>query len=225
MWEAWSTLTAAVRAGTAVLPPGVEGRQAAWTEAFIAAMHRGAESGAAELVRKVGAAGVRRLLDVGGGSGAYAIAFARANPELRAEVFDLAPVVPIAAKHIRAAGLAQRVTTRVGDLRTDDFGRGYDLILLSAICHMLGPEENQDLLTRCGRALARGGRIVIRDFILEPDKTAPRWAALFALNMLVATRSGATYTEAEYRGWLEAAGFGDITRPDPAGDLIVAMRR
>lgn len=81
---------------------------------------------------------------------------------------------------------------------------------------------SQDLFRRCRRALAPGGRIVIRDFILEPDKTAPKSAALFALNMLVNTRAGSTYNEAEYRSWLREAGFDGIQRIQP--DLIVARR-
>ena len=222
VWKAWTTLTDAVRAGTAVVPPGVDGRDAEWTQAFIAAMHRGALSAAPAVVETVGAAGVRRLLDLGGGSGAYSIAFAQANPELRAEVLDLDSVVPIAQKHIDEAGLAGRVTTRVGDLLTDEFGAAYDLVLLSAICHMFGPEENQDLLRRSYRALTPGGRVVIRDFVLEPDKTAPKGAALFALNMLVATRTGSTYSEAEYTSWLKGAGFVRVTRPQP--DLLIAHR-
>jgi hypothetical protein len=89
---------------------------------------------------------------------------------------------------------------------------------------MLGPAENQDLFRRCHRALAPNGRIVIRDFILDPDKTTPRGAALFAVHMLVNTRGGSTYSEEEYRGWLESAGFRQVTRLAPAGDMIVARR-
>jgi hypothetical protein len=91
---------------------------------------------------------------------------------------------------------------------------------------MLGPEENGDLLDRCHRALAPGGRIVIQDFILEPDKTAPKWGALFALNMLVGTSAGSSYSETEYTGWLDRAGFRNISRvrlPGPAG-LMIASR-
>jgi predicted O-methyltransferase YrrM len=218
-------LTACVRTGTAVRTPGVEEQDPQWTENFISAMHRGAQGTAARVVRAVGASRIRRLLDVGGGSGAYSIAFAKANPSLHAEVLDLVSVVPIAQKYIQEAGLADRVTTRVGDLTVDEFGKDYDLILLSAICHMLDPEQNQDLFRRCYRALAPGGRIVIRDFILEPDKTAPRWVALFAINMLVATKGGSTYTEAEYKSWLTGAGFQTFTRLEPTGDLIVATRQ
>lgn len=225
MWNAWDTLTACVRAGTAVRSPGVEAQDRQWTQHFIAAMHSGARTTARRVVNAVGAGGVKRLLDIGGGSGAYSIEFARANPDVRAEVLDLGPVVPIAQRYIEEAGLTGRVTTRVGDLTKDPFGQDYDLILLSAICHMLSPKENQDLFRRCHRAMAPGGRIVIRDFILEPDRTAPRSAAIFAINMLVATRGGSTYTEGEYRDWLTGAGFREVTRLAPSGDLIVAARR
>lgn len=224
MFQSWATLTDCVRAGTAVVPPGVEKQDPQWTESFIAAMHSGAQGTAERLVRSVGVRGVRRLLDIGGGSGAYSIAFAKASPALHAEVLDLAAVVPIAQRHVAEAGLADRISTRIGDLTVDEFGKEYDLILLSAICHMLDPEQNQDLFRRCYRALVRGGRIVIRDFILEPDRTAPKWVALFAINMLVGTKSGSTYTEAEYKTWLTGAGFAGFTRIDPTGDLIVATR-
>jgi SAM-dependent methyltransferase len=225
LWTNWGALTACVRKGTAGTARRTEQQQSEWTKSFIAAMHRNAAGIAAQAVRAVGTKGVRRLLDVGGGSGAYSIAFAKVSKSLRAEVFDLATVVPIAQAHIRAAGLEGRISTRVGDLRSDEFGQGYDMALLSAICHMLGPEENQDLFRRCWRALVPSGRLVIRDFILGPDKAGPKSAALFAINMLVGTRSGSTYTMKEYTGWLRDAGFASVRRLEPAGDLIVATRK
>jgi len=173
-------------------------------------MHRNAAERAPMVVRSVGVENVRRMLDVGGGSGAYSIAFARANLALRADILDLSSVEPIARRHIQEAGVADRVHVRPGDLRSGPLGEGYDLVFVSAICHMLSPDENLDLLRRCHQALAPGGRVVIQDFILEPDKTAPRFAALFALNMLVGTRAGASYSEPEYSAWLAEAGFQDI---------------
>jgi (2Fe-2S) ferredoxin/2-polyprenyl-3-methyl-5-hydroxy-6-metoxy-1,4-benzoquinol methylase len=210
LWPRWSTLTDCVRAGTAVARGEIAGRGQDWTEAFIAAMHRNASERAPLVVRAVGAANVGRMLDVGGGSGAYAIAFAQANPALRAEIMDLATVEPIARRHIQEAGVADRVQVRAGDLRSGRLGEGYDLVFVSAICHMLDPAENLDLLRRCREALAPGGRVVIQDFILEADKTAPRFAALFALNMLVGTHGGSSYSEPEYAAWLGEAGFGEI---------------
>ena len=223
LWSRWSTLTDCVRAGTSVSAGGTGSGEADWTEAFIAAMHRNAVERTPHVVRAVGADDVRRMLDVGGGSGAYSIAFAQANPALRAEILDLADVAPIAQRHIDKAGVGGRVTVRAGDLRSDPLGTGYDLVFVSAICHMLNEEENGGLLRRCHAAVAPGGRIVIQDFILEPEKTAPRWGALFALNMLVGTKGGSSYSEPEYAAWLSAAGFHDIHRvrlPGPAGLMI-----
>ena len=223
LWETWSSLTESVKTGTTTRSPGIEGREARWTEAFIAAMHARAQTTADQVAREIGLEGVDRMLDLGGGPATFSIAFAQANPELRAEVLDIAPVVPISERNIREAGLSNRVNTRIGDLRTDDFGEGYDLILASAICHMLDEDENQDLFHRCAKALAPGGRLVLREFILEPDRTKPREAAIFALNMLVGTRRGNTYTEAQYRTWLQQAGFRSVTRPEPKGDLMMAV--
>ncbi|MGB9606788.1 MAG: methyltransferase, partial [Bryobacteraceae bacterium] len=175
------------------------------------------------VVEAIGLKGVRRVLDLGGGSGAYAIAFAQASPAVEVEVFDLAPVLRIARRHIQAAGLEKRVKTRAGDLRRDPYGEGYDLVFISAICHMLDPDENRAMLRKSYAALRAAGRVAIQDFILEPDKTAPRHAALFALNMLVNTRGGSSYSEPEYRAWLEEAGFRQVQRlylPGPTGLMI-----
>lgn len=225
LWRRWSTLTEAVRAGHAVGVTEMADRGDDWTVPFIAAMHRGAAERAPLVVRTVGTEGVARMLDVGGGSGAYSIAFARARETLRAEILDLPAVLPIAEGHIAEAGLAGRVSTRVGDLRTDDLGSGYDLVLLSSICHMLGPEENRGLLTRAARALAPGGRVVVSDFVLDEDGTAPRQAVLFSLNMLVGTPSGRSYRESEYRAWLEEAGLVGIERVRLRGPAHLVIGR
>ncbi|MBP1597876.1 MAG: Acetylserotonin O-methyltransferase [Acidobacteria bacterium] len=227
LWDRWSTLTECVRTGTAVLQDEIKDRGEAWTEAFIAAMDRNARERAPAVVRAVGAEGVRTMLDVGGGSAAYSISFAEAAPGLEAVVLDLPGVVPIAQGHVERAGLDGRVRIRAGDLRTDPLGRqDYELVLVSAICHMLGPAENRDLIARSFSALKPGGRIAIQDFILEPDKTSPRQAAMFSLNMLVGTEAGASYSVDEYTGWLEGAGFHKVARislPGPA-DLMVGEK-
>lgn len=227
LWRSWSTLTDCVRTGTAVAREQSRGPIADWTRAFIAAMHRNAGQRSPLVVRAVGTEGVRRMLDVGGGSGAYSIAFAQDNPKLESEILDLADVLPITRKHIEEAGLKDRIHTREGNLREDQLGSGFNLVFVSAICHMLNEDENRDLIRRCFRALAPGGRVVLQDFILEPSRTAPRFAALFAINMLVGTRGGSTYSEDEYAAWLGEAGFQDVRRirlPGPTG-LMLGTRR
>jgi len=224
LWHRWSALTECVRTGR----PAPRGpREQADTEAFIAAMHANSTQRAPALIAALDLSGVRRVLDVGGGSGGYAIALARALPEARIEVLDLADVVPLTARYVAAAGVADRVRTRVGDLNADDFGAGYDLVLISAICHMNGPTENADLIRRAARSLAPGGRVVVLDHILEPDRTAPVASAIFAVNMLVNTPAGGNYTEAEYSSWMRDAGLTNVAHlrmPGPAG-LIVGTKK
>ena len=228
LWQSWSTLTEAVRKGTTALDANFGSRTGEWTEAFIAAMHRNAAERAPRVVQAVGTAGVRRILDVGGGSGAYSIAFAQAAPDLQADLLDQEPVTRIARRHIAEAGLTGRVQLCVGDLRKGPLGEGYDLVLLSAICHMLGEDENRDLIRRCATACAPGGRVVIQDFILNDAKTAPKFAAIFSLNMLVGTPRGRDYSESEYAQWMQSAGLASVRRvpmPPPADLMIGTLVR
>jgi (2Fe-2S) ferredoxin/SAM-dependent methyltransferase len=225
LWDTWSTLTECVRRGGPVAKSPSGERDETSTRAFIAAMDRNAKERASQVVRAVGN-GFTRMLDLGGGSAAYSIAFAQANPQLRIDLLDLSTVLPLTQEYIRRAGLEARILTRAGDMRTDTFGEGYDLVLLSAIAHMFSPEENRDLLSRIFRALAPNGRLVLQDFILEADKTSPSFAVLFSLNMLVNTKGGASYSEAEYDLWLREAGFRECKRvrlPGPA-NLMIAVK-
>ena len=220
LWQRWSSLTECIRTGT---PVQTKTRDSDWVNTFIAAMDRNARERSRAVVEAVGAEGVHRLLDLGGGSAAHSIAFAKANPGLSAEVLDLADVIPLTQEYIGKAGLSERIRTRAGDMLTDPLGHDFDLVLLSAICHMFSPDENRNLYRRAYAALAPGGRLLVHDFILEPGKTAPRFAALFSLNMLVGTRGGSSYSEPEYTEWLREAGFRDIRRvrqPGPSGFFI-----
>ena len=223
IWHRWSTLTDAVRKGTRV-PIGRDDTPE-WTRNFIAGMQRNARDRAPLVVKALGAACVRRVLDLGGGSGAYSIAFAKAGPEVQCEVLDLPEVVSLTAEYVGQAGVSARVSVRAGDMVRDDFGSGYDVIMLNAICHMFSEEQNRDIFRRAHQALALNGRLVVQDFILNPEKTAPQHAALFSLNMLVATDGGASYSELEYTRWMNAAGFSEVCRihlPGPSG-LIVGV--
>jgi (2Fe-2S) ferredoxin/predicted O-methyltransferase YrrM len=223
LWTRWSTLTECIREGTSVTRKKGGSRPAEWTTAFIAAMHKNALLRAPQVARVIGTGGIHRMLDVGGGSGAYSIAFARSNPDLHSEIFDLPDVVKIAQTHIDEAGLADRITTREGDMRKDDFSNDHDLVFVSAICHMNSPAQNKELFKKSYGALNPGGRIVVQDFILNDDKTAPKTAAIFALNMLVGTESGSSYSEKEYKAWLTEAGFEDIKIIRPPGPTGIAI--
>ena len=226
LWDRWGTLTECVREGAPAAHRDMAERGADWTEPFIAAMHRNATLRAPVVVGALDLTSVRRVLDVGGGSGAYAAAFARAKKDLTATVFDLPSVTPLTRRYLDASGVGDRVDTVNGDLRTDSYGDGFDLVLTSAICHMLGPDENVELFRKVRAALVPGGRIVVHDFVLDADKAGPRSGALFALNMLVGTVQGRSYSAEEYCSYLAQAGFQDARMVPLAGptDLVVAVR-
>ena len=185
-------------------------------------MHWRARQSAGEVVALLDLEGVRRVLDVGGGSGAYAMAFARARRGISAVVFDLPSVVPLTRTYIQAEGLTAEVGTAVGDYLRDPIGSGYDLVFMSAVIHSNATDENRLLFRKAAGALNAGGRLVVQDFLMNEERTGPPQAALFALNMLVGTRAGDTYTESEVRAWMAEAGFRDMTRIDtPAATNIM----
>jgi hypothetical protein len=116
----------------------------------------------------------------------------------------------MAGKQFTEAGLSDRVTFVGGDYYTDALPEGADLAWLGAICHQNSRRQNRDLFTRVHTALSDEGAIVIRDVIMDPSRTSPAGGALFAVNMLVSTEAGGTYTFDEYREDLCAAGFGEV---------------
>jgi len=200
LWHQWSRLTSRV-VGTGH-PPQLD-----HNSAFIGAMHLLSPRlapGIAALVRPEQA---RRFLDVGGGSGAYTMAFLNRDRTLKATILDLPEVLPICREHLIEGDFLEHVELVAGDLTRDEFPGGQGLVLLSAIIHMLSLPQNIELFRRCFRALLPGGRVVIRDYVMSADRLQPRAGTLFAVNMLVATEGGDTHTFAEIRSALAAAGF------------------
>ena len=227
LWETWSTLTQAVRQGRSVADrtAGVNERGADWLRAFIAAMHWRACQHAPGVVGLLDLSGVSRVLDVGAGSGAYAMAFVRVRDGITATAFDLPNVIPLTQEYIKQIGLQEMVKTVVGDYNVDPLGSGYDLVFLSAIIHSSSPSQNHVLIRKAAEALTRHGQVVVQDFIVDEDRTGPPFAALFALNMLVGTEAGDTYTTSEIRQWMEEAGLRHVVRKDtPFGTSLIIGR-
>ncbi len=226
LWGRWSALTEVVRKGTA------EGKPAAFEEegqleAFIGAMHVIGRRAAKAFADACGAGNAKALLDVGGASGTYAQAFLESSPGMRATIFDQPDVIEMARKRLGAEGLLDRVTLAPGDFYKDELPGGHDLALLSAIIHQNSPEQNVALYQKVFRSLEPGGRLLIRDHVLSADRTQPPGAAIFAVNMLVATPRGNCYTLAEMEETLAAAGFTRVRllQPDERmNGLVEAFR-
>jgi SAM-dependent methyltransferase len=212
MWKTWSDLTECVRKGSTVkMDAPIETRENRWLESFIAAMHA-RSSQAKEVAEVLDLSETTNILDVGGGSGIFLYEFIRKNNRIKGVIFDLPPVIPITKEYISREGFEAVVSTREGNYLTDSFGSGYDMIFLSAVVHINSPEENRILVQKCADAVIPGGKLVILDHIMSEDRTEPAVGAFFALNMLVGTEKGDTYTEREIRSWMEIAGFGSIER-------------
>jgi len=214
LWDTWGSLTESVKAGTSVAERKPSPRGINWSEAFIAAMHyRGVkEAKIISLMLKL--SNVNRMLDIGGGSAAFSMEFAKQNSKMSAVVFDLPHIIPITKKYIDDEKLNDKIELINGDYLTDNFGNGYDLIFLSAIVHINSFEENKMLIKKCYNSLNTNGQIVIKDWIMNEERTEPAGGAFFALNMLVGTERGDTYTESEMKDWLTSSGIKKIERKD-----------
>ncbi|MHC4984961.1 MAG: methyltransferase [Planctomycetota bacterium] len=203
----WEQLSRVVRGGRrADFRSSMRGAHAD-QEAFIEAMDDVCRSVAPGLVEQLGPPAFRHLLDVGGGPATWTVAFLQAAPEARATVFDLADVIPIAQRHVAAAGLTGRVEFVAGDFNRGALPHGPDLAWVSAIAHMNSRHENRRLFGRVHTALADGGRILIRDVVMDDTLTSPAEGAMFAINMLVHTHGGRSYSFNELSEDLAAAGF------------------
>lgn len=210
MWQRWHDLTGVIRRGGPAALPGVNDRGEEWLENFLGAMEVFSRSAAPEVAAALPLADFRRMLDAGGGAASYTIAFLRQAPGLEAVVADLPNVLPIARRAVEKAGLSRRVHTVACDYNHDPLPSGFDLVLLSAIIHSNSAEENRALVAKCHQALEPDGMLVIRDFLMSPDRLQPAPGAIFAINMLAGTEGGGTYTAGEVHGWLAGAGFDRI---------------
>ncbi len=206
----WALLAEVVQTGNpAGTGPSVRGAAADQAD-FIGAMQNVSGPIAAEVVARLQPLQFQHVLDVGAGPGTWTIALLRAVPEARATLFDLPPVVPMARQRIAEAGLGERVRFVPGDYYTDELPSGADLVWLGAICHQNSREQNRALFAKVHKALTTDGAVVIRDIVMDSSRTRPKTGALFAVNMLVGTQAGGTYTFDEYREDLCDAGFGEV---------------
>ena len=167
------------------------------------------------------------VLDVAAGSGAWGIAFAQSDPGTRVTAHDWQNILEVTKTFVDKFDLSHRFSYLAGDISEVDFGQNrYDLIILGHICHTEGAERTRKLFSRAHRSLKRGGKLLIADMIPDDERCKAVFPLLFAVNMLVHSTEGNTFTMAEYRQWLKEAGFTDVTTIDAPGPspIIVASR-
>jgi SAM-dependent methyltransferase len=225
----WLQLTEVVRTGNPGVAVNREGDGSAFfqqlVEDILPMSYPAASTLAAALKLKESSAPVR-VLDLAAGSGVWGIALAQASPNVSVTAVDWEGVLPATQRIATQFGVADRFKMIAGDLLKAGFGSGYDVAILGHILHSEGPDRSRELLKKTFAALAPGGTIAIAEFVANDDRTGPPGAMIFAVNMLVNTDTGDTFTFPEMSRWLTDAGFRDIRQlaaPGPS-PLILASK-
>jgi hypothetical protein len=224
----WAQLARVVRTGRpAVRVPSVRGARRDYA-AFIGGMHNLNSGLSRVIVRDLQPLRFKHLLDVGGASGTWTIAFLEANAPGTATLFDLPHVIPLARRRMAGSRWARKVRLVPGNFYRDELPKGADLAWVSAIIHQNTREQNRELFRKVHRALEPRGRIAVRDVVMRESRTAPASGALFAVNMLVSTPGGGTFTFREIEEDLRAAGFVGVRlarRGEGNESVVIARRR
>ncbi len=223
----WARLDESVRSGSPIRERYSHGDEKELREAFEMGMFDLAMQLAPRIVPQIDLGGCRRLLDLGGGPGTYAIHFCQHNPGLSAIVFDLPSTRPFAEKTINRFNLSDRIDFKQGDFLADSLGGPFDVAWLSHILHGEGAAGCVEVLAKVKEALAPGGMILIQEFILDDSLDGPLFPALFSLNMLLGTANGQAYSWGQLEDMLATAGFRKLRRlllqlPNGAG-VIAAV--
>lgn len=224
LMESWAHLDEAVKSGYPVRRP-YAGDDPEWRRNFLMGMFDLAMLLAPKLVGRIDLTGRRRLLDLGGGPGTWAIHFCQKNPQLHATVYDLPTSRTFAEETIARFAMQERVTFEAGDFLRNDVAGHYDVVWISHILHGEGPPEARTILEKAASVLEPGGLLLIHEFVLDDDGSGPLFPALFSLNMLLGTPTGRSYSEKELFNMLRKAGFKDSQRLDlglPGDSSVIA---
>jgi len=208
--DSWAQLEAAILSGKPVRT--MVSHDDEKRESFLMGMFNIAMNLAPVIVPLVNLADRHHLLDLGGGPGTYAIQFCLNNPKLKATVYDLPTTRTFAENTIAQFNLTDRIDFKDIDYLEENIERQYDVAWLSHILHGEGPEDCRKIINKTVSALKPGGMILIHEFILENTMDGPLFPALFALNMLLGTTAGQSYSEKQLMDMLSEAGVGELRR-------------
>lgn len=167
-----------------------------------------------------------RVLDIAAGSGIWGIALVQKSPRVRVTAVDWAGMIPTTKRITQNFGVADRFDYVEDDILEANFGSGYDIATLGHILHSEGEERSRRLLAKTFRALKSGGTIAIAEWLVNDDRTKPLPSLMFAVQMMVNTEKGDTFSFNEIKNWLEDAGFKKVRRLDAPGPspLILATK-
>lgn len=175
--------------------------------AFSAAQHAGSLGPARLFAKRVDLAGARRLLDAGGGSGAYTHVLLRQNPELRATILDFPETIDTARRYAAEAGLSDRIEHVAGNAITTAWPPGQDAVLMSYVWSAVGADDIPLLARRAFDAMNPGGVVLIHDFMVDNDHEGPDYAAWYLLGAVLDNPKAECLTPSFVEAALREAGF------------------
>jgi hypothetical protein len=164
-----------------------------------------------------------RVLDLAAGSGIWGIALCQKSPRVEVTAVDWAGMIPTTKRITQKFGVGDRFKYIEGDLLEADFGSGYDIVTLGHILHSEGEKRSRKLLKKTAPALKSGATIAIGEWLVNDERTEPLNGLMFAVNMLVNTERGDTFSFNEIKGWLEEAGFKDARTLEAPGPSPVVL--
>lgn len=192
---------------------------------FTAMMHSKGLPQAIGVARHGDFDGVRRLLDVAGGSGCFCIALALRHPDIRFTVLELPSVCELVKEYIADYGLGDQIDTYAADMFSDPWLAGYDAIFFSDIFHDWDRERCLELARHSYEMLPSGGRIYLHEALLEDTKDGSLYATTLSLRMLVATQ-GKQYTAREFDDLLRECGFDHVrVTPTSVYHSLISARK
>lgn len=216
LYPLWGRLSDCARTGEPALPPGAHlGADSARTRRFALGMHSRALGMAPAVLPSMDPKGADTLLDIAAGPGTFSRLLAEQHPNLTVTQFEL-PAVQVIARELTAESpAADRIRFHPGDYHNDALPHGFDMALLCGAIHQEHDEFAQSLFRRIKDALNPGGRFLIVDMMLEPNRTGPLFSNLFSINMMLTSPNGRVFTAADLESLLKEAGFAEVslTRP------------
>lgn len=151
-----------------------------------------------------------KMMDLGGGSGAYSIVAAQNHPGLQAIVLDLPPVVVVTREFIERNEVADRVSAEACDFTRDAFPTDCDLAVMASNLPQYNREIMGTVIQKAYDALLPGGEMHLIGEMLDDDRTGPMDAAIWGLYEVLSNSTGMTHTRADCVSYFEAAGFTGI---------------
>jgi hypothetical protein len=222
----WMHLTESILTGKPAIAVNQEGQGGEFFREFVEdlfATSYGAAQALADELKVAEAKGPVNVLDIAAGSGVWSVALAERSPQVRVTVVDWPAVVPVCKKVVARRGLEDRYRFIPGDLLTVDYGTGYNVATLGHILHSEGERRSRALLKKVSAAMAPGGTVAIAEQIPNEERTGPPLALIFAVNMLVHTDEGDTFTFGEMSAWLREAGFVDVRKLEVPGPFPLVL--